>query len=89
MRIGTISKPQAFSLLSPTFRKVAISQDREGTRGGAMGARGAVCFGLRKGENLGCVQGQTDCREPHPYGQKLACPRILVSLSQRFSTYGL
>lgn len=40
MRIGTISKPQASSLLSPTFRRVAITQDREGTRGGDMGAGG-------------------------------------------------
>lgn len=35
-----------------------------------------VYFGLRKEENLGCVQGQTDCKEPHPYEQELAWPRI-------------
>lgn len=43
---------------------------------GDLGVGVSLDFGLRKGENLGCVQGQTDCREPHLYGQELACPRI-------------
>lgn len=72
IRIGTISPRLPPSGEWPPHQK---------GRGPEVGIRDlgvgvSLDFGLRKGENLGCVQGQTDCREPHLYGQELACPRI-------------